>query len=249
LVLALSVYAFLTTRVLEASEAKLISERLLFVGILVSLLLLGVGLYAVLRAFRLSNALDKIVEMNRLTGFNADTALTRLGEVGEKIALLYAQVNELSERKSVKISAQAALNDFLLSLSEDAVLVTDARGTVIHMSRKVLERLEASRAGLIGSSLDELLPDAEIGSAIAEMSRSRAPVTREQRGESIVLTPIFNREGSVAYAVVGFSRAIGELMRERLSASRAKTSERRPPEASEHRPGLLRRIFGRSGKS
>jgi hypothetical protein len=89
--------------------AKLAAERVLFVSILAAMSTLSLGIALTVRAITLSAILDKLVNMNRMSGFSPELALERLGQVGEKINQLYRQASELSAKKSQKIGGLASL--------------------------------------------------------------------------------------------------------------------------------------------
>ncbi|MFW5689814.1 MAG: hypothetical protein ACOC1U_09590, partial [Spirochaetota bacterium] len=218
-------------------------ERVLFLGIVGALVIASASTTIVVRSFRLSTQLRKIVEMNRLTGYSPELALNRIGEVGQAIVTLYGQLNEMSEKKSLKISALTALNEYLLAASDELIAVTDASGTIVQASRPLFQRLGERPQGVIGAHLDSLVPGAQTGSAVIEMNRTRTQVVRERRGDSIVFTPVINRAGDVAYAVVTLTRHVTDEMRERTATAHRTTRSVRAP--GTRRTPLLSRLFAR----
>ena len=231
--------AYAAIRSLDAAsgvEAKLLAERVLLVGIIGSSLMAVLGVVVAVRAFRLSAQLDKLVEMNRLTGFSPEVALGHMGDVGAKIRALYAQLSDLSEKKSLKISSLMALTDHLLATTRDMIVVADASGHIVRTSRPLLDRLGENRKDVVGLHLDSLIPGAEAGSAIIEMSRTRTPLVRERRGDSLVFTPVINRAGDVTYLVATLTRTVTNEMRER-------TARAKGPAPATSSPGGRRRNF------
>jgi PAS domain-containing protein len=222
--------------------AKVAAERALYVGIVTSLVVVLAALLTWLRSFRMSTALDRLVEMNRLSGYSPDRALKRLGDIGPKIADLYAQLSDLSDKKSRKIASLTSLNDYLLSVMSQLVVVTDATGRVVQASKPVLERVSKSRSEVIGVPIDDLIPNADAVTAIREMDRSHVPVVRERRGDSLVFTPVIDRDNRVAYMVVVLTRNVTDEIRKgpRTSAGEARTPARTPT-----RKGFLSRLFRR----
>lgn len=221
-----------------SAEVKLLSERVLFAGIIGIAVVLIAGFLVILRSVNLSRRLDKLVAMNRMTGFSPEMALKRLGDVGDRIATIYRQVSDLSEKKSRKISSLTALNELLLGVSEQMVLVVDVAGNVLQVSRPLLERVGRSRTEIIGLSLDELIPGASVAAAIREASQTRSAVVRDRRGDSLILNPVINRDGEVAYLVALLTRSVTDDMK-RVSVSA------RPPQQQNARRGFFRRLARR----
>jgi len=223
-VLATSLLAFLSVRGLDAgtpAAGKLLSERVLFAGIVAIIVVVVAGLAVVLRTVHMSRLLDRLVEMNRLTGFSPDTALYRLGDVGQKIVNLYGQLSELSEKKSRKIASLTSLLSYLMDTVKEQILVTDGVSTVVHASRALLERMERPAADVIGVRLDTLLPGADAMSALREMGKTRRQVVRERRGDSLVLTPVYSGNGTVPYMVVQITRGVADELRRAFEAAAA----------------------------
>src|SRR6056297_2596066 len=101
--LVLASIGFLTVREavsLSEVEAKVLSERVLFAGLIAASILLVTVVAVALRAYQLSTALSRIADLHRIGGYDIEPALARLGDVGESIARIYGQLTDLSARKS-----------------------------------------------------------------------------------------------------------------------------------------------------
>ena len=238
-VLAVAVLAYVSVRRApgEAAAMKVISERILLTGIVATVTVLGAGTAVIGRSAKFSSLLDKLIEMNRVTGFSPEVALNKLGDVGRKISTIYRQMTELSEKKSRKISALTALNELLLYSTDRMILVVDAGGRVLQASPPLLERIDQTLLEVQRVPLDDLLPGAEVESAIKEANKSHAPVVRERKGDSLVLNPVIDRNGEVTYLVVILTRALTEGMRHVAKAETAVVKERQ-------RRTIVRRLFG-----
>ncbi len=218
-------------------EAKILAERVLLLGIVGAVVVAAACAAVVLRAVRLSVQLQKLVEMNRLTGFSPEEGLNRMGDVGQKIVVLYRQLSEVSAKRSLKISALTALNEYLLSESKELIAVIDASGHVVQTSNPLAERGRK----MLGVHLDSLIPDAQTNSAVLEMHRTRAQVVRERQGESVLFTPVVNRAGDVAYGVVTLTRTVTDEMRERAESARKGNGAKK----TAARRGAFARLFGK----
>ena len=201
-----------------AASAKLLAERVLFVGIVCAGFVVVISLAVAHRAFRLTGLLDRLVQMNRLTGFSADVALNRLGDVGRKISQLYAQTLTLSERKSRRISALHSLVTILLAEADDMVVVADVAGRVAYVSRSLVERLKVGANAVTGQHLDELIPDVDAAGVLREMTRTRTPVARERKGDRISFRPVVDADGQLTFVIATLSRSVTEDIRRAVEA-------------------------------
>jgi PAS domain-containing protein len=236
---AVGVTGYLSIRALAADDAigKAGAERVLFVGLIATAFVISVCVTTLVRSFRLSVLLDRLVAMNRLSGYSAEVALRRLGDVGERIADLYAQTVRLSDLKSQKIASLTILNDYLMTIMSELVIVADATGRVVQASKPILDRLGKTRSEVVGEHVDSLIPGAETGAAIREMDRSHVSVVRERRGDSVVLSPVIDREGNVSYVTVVLARTVTTEMTR--AAAPVPSSKAKP------RRSLLARFFKR----
>ena len=91
IILGVAIYSYLEVSAVAVGsrDAKVAAEGILFISIIGSGLALALGIVLVVRAVTLSAILDKLVNMNRMSGFSPELALDRLGEVGQKINQLY----------------------------------------------------------------------------------------------------------------------------------------------------------------
>ncbi len=231
----------------EAGTAKLLAERVFFVGIVASLVVIITSIAVVLRSIWISARLQKLVEMSRMSGFSTTSGLNRLGEIGRQIAELYAPMADVSNKKSRKISALTALTQSVMEMTSQPVLVVDASGVVTHVSGSALDRAERNRTQIVGQHLDTVLPQVDVSAALRELQRTRAPVRQEREDHKpLELRPILNSAGELAYAVVLLSPADA---RELKGAAASEPAERRAPRAGPRgRTGLLARLFGQSAR-
>jgi hypothetical protein len=238
-VVTVAVVAFVTVRrspAVDPSALKFLVERILFIGIVATVVVAAGGIAVIWRSAKFSMLLDKLIEMNRVTGFSPETALNKLGDVGKKISTIYRQMTELSEKKSRKISALTALNELLISVADRMILIVDAGGRVLHASAPLLKQINQTSLEIQKVFMDDLIPEARVESAIKEASQSHAPVVRERKGDSLVLSPVLDRNGEVAYLVAILTRSVTDDMRRVAATENAVVKERT-------RQRLIRRIF------
>jgi hypothetical protein len=186
---------------LSSAEAKVGAERLLFVAIVAASGLVATLIVALLNVFHMSTALARIADLHRVGGYAVEPALARLGDVGESITQMYAQLTEISERKSTRIAAMNALLNVILARNSVRLLVVDPRGEVFRATPAALKHLNMAVAEVLGEPVDTVIPDVEFSRIRAAIGRTGEPWAAEESSASVSVQPVLNDRGEVGYYV------------------------------------------------
>jgi PAS domain-containing protein len=186
---------------LPASDAKILAERALFAGVVSASIMLLTLVVIMARVYRLSTALSRIADLQRVGGYDVEPALERLGEVGGSIARMYGQLNELSARKSTRIAAMNALLNVIMARSPQRLLVVDPRGAVSRATPAALEFLDQTAGAVLGEPVDSVIPDVNFARARAAIGRSGDPWKAEKSSFPVAVQPVLNELGEVGYFV------------------------------------------------
>ncbi len=190
--------------------SKYFAENIVFYAVITLIVLAILFGNTLARHKDILGELDKIVELARQSPNLLQTQVNKLGPLGQKIAEINANLNELNELKSLKISAQAALNEFIIASSSDRLLLTDSEGRVINYSRGLLEKLSVNAKHLKGKFVDELLPDTDLSKLLNNLRstkgvsvKTRIIIDREEPSLNSVWAffPILNSKSQLIYAV------------------------------------------------
>lgn len=228
-----------------AADAKIPAERVLFSGIVAVIVVIATSVTVLLRSLWISARLEKLVEMSRISGFPATAALTRLGEIGQRIAALYAPLADVSNMKSRKISALSALVESLIDATPEPVLVVDATGMISHAGREMLEESGTSRTNVVGLYLDTVISNAGTAAALREMRTAHAPAQQDRDDRPpLKFTPILNSAGELTYALVMLSPA--DMKDLQAAAQSAQPARRERPATPRGR--LMTRLFGSTSR-
>ena len=220
-------------------QSKLQAEIFVYLAIVFSIVFLSVYGAVLLRSRNLYKELDRLIELTRFGSISIEDTLKKIGRLGEKIRLIYYQLNELNEKRSLKISALSRINDFLLNNIDLSCLMLDASGKVTEASRRYLESRDIPRAEVVGKNLETVLASEMEEISFAEISqkleRERGMVPLDTK-EPIGFLPIFNRIGEL-------SQAICVLGKEKLYVGAVSDKVERVSRAG-RLSGLLKRIRG-----
>lgn len=181
--------------------AKMLAERVLFVGVVSASSLLVVLVVVLVRVYRLSTALSRIADLHRIGGYDVEPALQRLGDVGDSITRIYGQLTELSARKSTRIAAMNSLLNVVMARSPQKLLVVNPRGTVFRATPAALRFLQKKAGEVLGRPVSAVIPDVEFARARAAIGRSSDAWTAEDSSFPVAVQPVFNDRGEIGYYV------------------------------------------------
>ncbi len=250
-VLTLAAVGYVTLReavALSAGEAKILSERVLFAGLVAAAILFVTVVVILVKVFQLSTSLSRIADLHRIGGYDIEPALDRLGDVGDNITRIYGHLTELSARKSMRIAAMNSLLNVIMARSSQRLLVVDPRGDVVRATPPALEFLDKTAGEVLGKQADECVPDVEFTTARAAIRRSGEPWMAEQSSFPVAVQPVENEEGENAYFVYYLgpeARNVAHTDPERDQPEAAAPEEPAPPSISRpagRKDGVLSRL-------
>jgi len=204
LCLALGVYGYLLVTQAAGADStvvKVLAERMLFLGLLAAIAVVGFSAAVFIRSVRIHAALDRLVALSRLSGGFSGEPLSRLGELGTRISELYKHVTEVSEKKSQKISAISSLNQFLLNRIELKIVITDVAGRITQLSKPFVDEQESGRQDFLGLHVNQLLPDLNFHEVFTTLERTHGAVEVTVKAGAFRMFPILDRNNHVAYCV------------------------------------------------
>jgi hypothetical protein len=214
---------------LTAAELKLWAENSFFLSLAAGVLVLAVFLAVLKRSRDVLRELDKARDLARYASFSSSGSLRRLGTLGEKIRLLYLQLADLNDKKSLKISSLSGVIDFMLQVGELPLLISDVTGKITQASRKYLDQYKLNQPDLVGKYLTEVFPDLIWPEVIARLEKEHQALKSGVVKETLVLYPVFNRGGELSevLCVRGRDSLLGELAHVGVEATRTMDRVRR----------------------
>ena len=221
---------------LSGDRARFLGEILLYVSLAGSIIAATVFGFIVYRNRNLLKELDRAVEMSLYTNFDPGGTISRMGPIGEKISALYKNLSQVSEMRSLKITALGALGDLLIGNIEFPAAVLDLEGELVKMNPQFRERIlgdEKRRSGNI-RDVDASLPIEEI---IEGMNESYGPLEANFAEREFTFYPVHNRNRETAYIFAVPSR--WEVKRESAFDGTP------PPAKTPNRGSLIRRLLGK----
>jgi PAS domain-containing protein len=184
-----------------AAQPPLQAQNLLYLGIVFALATFLFFLALLLRSRNIARELDKTADLARYGSFSFEESLHRLGPLGEKIHNLIAGLIDMSEKKSLRISAMGGINAFLLNNLRLPVLITDITGKVTAASPRAAEKLETERAQLVGRHIKDLVPEVDIQAVVSRLEKEHVEISLGEDSQPITCYPVLNRNSELANVI------------------------------------------------
>ena len=182
---------------ISSDNVKFRSETFLYIAVLLTVLFIAVCAAVIRRSMSITREIDKMIELTRHGNSSVEESLRKLGELGGRVRTLYSQLNELNEKKSLKISAMHQIQTILLNNVNMALLVTDITGRITDVSKKFLEGEGKGRQTMIGKQIQDLLPKLDF-QELARTLELNKQAEEKKLDETCLFHPVFNRDGELS---------------------------------------------------
>lgn len=240
-IMGLAIFGYFTIRGLPGS--KVAAERFLMVSALVSLLTAVIGLVLYRKSQDLDRTLRRALERVSQSSFSVRGyfASARLGELGNILAEIFFQVEELSEKKSLRIGALNALTQTLLNRLTDRVVITNGAGEIFQWSKSVprSEGDESGTSALAGKTIDTFLKGLDIDVMVNHFYREETPYRFVAESGKSTAYPVFDARRNLTYCIC----ILGSDAT--LTIPEAQSSRTSGENTEAHSVGPLAGVFGR----
>ncbi len=136
-------------------QIKLYSERLIFTGILVAIIIIAIYIIMAYKNIKVLKNLDKLIELSKYGNYEFKKELSKLGALGERIQTLFKQTTFMSEKKSFKISSMANLNHYLLENIDLNLIVCDVEGTIVNCSLSFYKKFKTEASEVLYRNIND----------------------------------------------------------------------------------------------
>ncbi len=192
---------------------KLAAERLLFIGIVGELLLIGIVARIFISRISIEKKLERISTLGGTASPAAQLRSSGLGALGETLEHLFRHILEVNEKQALKLSAQSELIELLIAGVEAPVVLTDITGRILYLSDKYEKRSGELRSKLLDASIESFEEELVVPMVVRELEQGRFFSTDGKSGEakskgtSFTALPIYNKLGGISYILFDFRLA------------------------------------------
>lgn len=190
----------------SADELRFRAETLLFTAIVVSTALIIVFVLIITRSRNIDKMLDKLIRQNNMNPSSTKEGLLRLGKTGGKLNLLYRQIDEVSEKRGLKISAMSGALKFYSERLPDPLLLIDLSGKVVQESSG-WSQLFGNEESASERSIEDIFPEISLTDIIFKLEKTHLPVETVFKGKIFSWSIIENRDKDPGYLIITPSEA------------------------------------------
>ena len=187
---------------INPGELRYRAETLLFTTIVAASILTAALILIIVRSRNIDRMLDRLIRQNNMNPASTREGLLRLGKTGGKLNILYRQIDDVSEKRGLKISAMSNAIDLLSENLANPMLMIDISGRIIHAGRNWPSSPEAPAADLRGSNIEELFSGISITDIVSKLEKTHLPVKTASKGISFNWIMISDRKKTPGYLIV-----------------------------------------------
>lgn len=191
---------------LSPEDLRFTAERILYLGILLTLLFLVVGIVLFLKGLKTARRLARLVEQSRYRRLSLQSDFRGFGRFGKELKELYGGILELNEMMGRKIAAQGTLLELLISNSNARILVTDSGGRIIYISKALAEEIEIEKQEAIGGSVENIWEEIRFGELRPKLEEQLQAVEIETTAHPLTAYPVAGPDGLISYVVFNTER-------------------------------------------
>jgi len=195
-------------------ERKYYAEILIFIVILFITVNLIMAFYFYRKSINVLSVLNKTIEFSRQNNFNNNlSGLQKIGEFGDKINKLFQNLNEISNKRKLKISSLYHLLDHIVTLHKEPIIVINTAGEILFVSNKMLEKLNIDKILLQTMYINEVI-DINLNKIIMDVNLSKDELKKEdinlvlmtntKKVQFVLFQPFFNMDNVLSNMILVF---------------------------------------------
>lgn len=198
----------------DVNERKHYSEVIIFGMIIFISLNIPLGVYIYLKSTRIITEFDKIIEFSKLHSFSDQhQSLKHLDVIGVKIIELFKRINDLSNKRIVKLSSLYEIVDHLTTNSDKYILIINVAGDILYVSGLLEKKLNTDKILLQTLNISDII-DLNLKSLLIELDNEKQEVIKNDikfteeairfKIKKAAAYPIFNSEHYLSNIVFYF---------------------------------------------
>ncbi|MBU4446381.1 MAG: hypothetical protein L6422_04065 [Candidatus Marinimicrobia bacterium] len=174
--LLIGIHGYLTFSEIEAGNTlslKYFAENFIYYIIVLLIILSIIFISTLVKSKNIFKELEKVIELSRQGKYSSGMQLKKLGRLGVKVIEINAHLNSLNEMKSLKISSMSNIVNFLLDKVETPMLLLDAQGMIIKVSRHLVEQMEIGEKDVINEYAENIFDKFNYSNVMLELRKSK----------------------------------------------------------------------------
>lgn len=200
---------------LSENLVKFNAEQLIFLAILFCLTLILIFTTITRKSTNIERLLDRAIQVTKYGGRELGNIFKQMGFIGEKMNLLYEDLERVNKMKTSKIFSMNYLIEFFCENTDRNIFITDLSGTVRYISKKAADGGGIMKSEAVEKNISEMMENVNLRAKAAEMIKTRKPSAQGEANYSQndeaksaenksrqMFYPVFDDGGDLSYIIM-----------------------------------------------
>lgn len=195
-------------------EVKYFSEIVIFAMILCITINILLTWYIFANSVSVFTELDKVIDYSKYHNFTEEhKALKRLGPLGVKIVFLFNNINDMSNKRKIKLSSLYELIEYVSASYQDNIAIINVSGDILFASDKFVNSIKIDKIYLQTININQVI-DINLKALLVYLDDARKEIQFNnykfihpdinKKLHSITVYPVYNSEKLLSNAVISF---------------------------------------------
>ncbi|MFC1480148.1 PAS domain-containing protein [Candidatus Omnitrophota bacterium] len=191
-------------------------ENFVFASIVLTLIVGLFLVYFIRKSHNIFKRLDMMIELSEYGKHDISAHLKQLGRLGEKINYLLYNLNDLNDKRSLRISSLSRISSLLIEKNSAAVFLLNRHGNTTDCSDHLLSMLGIDRSAVIKQNVNKLFKDINYNELFFELEKKRSIIIKEDvvaeinaqaTKHRVHFYPIVNSNDQISHIIGGIEGA------------------------------------------
>ncbi|MDD5765710.1 MAG: PAS domain-containing protein [Candidatus Marinimicrobia bacterium] len=154
-------------------DLKYHSENFIYFVILSMLIFLFIFIHIIYRSKDIYKELDKTIDLVKQGTPLTEDHLKKIDVLGQKIFAINSTLNILNEKKTLKITSQSYLVDFLIGYIHQNMLITDIQGRILKVTNSLLHKYNVEEKEIVDRFIHSFVQNLNFFVVVADLRGSK----------------------------------------------------------------------------
>lgn len=194
---------------------KYFSEIAVLIMILSITLTIFYVTYVYYKSVKVYAEMDKLIDYSKYHNFTEEhKALQRLDELGKKIVFLFTNINEISNKRKIKLSALYELIDYVTAAHQEHLIIINVKGDILFVSDRFVNAVHIDKILLQTLNIRDLIT-INIKTLLVQLDNARKEIKLDEisfihpdiskKLKSLTAYAVYNTEKQLSNVVINFN--------------------------------------------
>jgi transcriptional regulator with PAS, ATPase and Fis domain len=155
--------------------------------------------------------MDRMIQLSEYGKHDISAHMEKLGAIGTKFNYLTYHLDDLNNKKSLKISSLSRIIDFLMDRSCEMLFLSDCQGKIIDYSKKLAQEFKLEEDNITGEDLNGFFVDTTFDKIFQDIAKRRSGFEKDkllvkigsiEKQTKPSFIPIMNSENQISNVII-----------------------------------------------